>query len=309
MEMNARDRRKKFFYEEEFLFKLKNDMNNLIKEKLTLTRSVTNENLSKEKEKKEIKDNKNKILKKDIIENKKTIENITKNISQDNTTKELNNNDDAKILYNNEIKEERGQNNNNYDISKTKDVTEKNNDEIIEEKKVLITEINNNSKINRDLRNSFLKSDFSSKNNNYISNNLLYNNSQSNKKYLINLKKKFSDGNLIKKELIEKKILKSEDKISNVNRQSINQNIFNSHMIINHHKKIEHPYYSPLTLIKQQKYKIFVENDQFLEDKKRHEMEQKNNYKKRGLNEFGYPLCYYKRFIRRNNIANNTEET
>ena len=308
MESNARDRRKIFLYEEEFLFKLKNDMNNLIKEKLVLTRSVTNGNLSKEKEKIEIKDNIDKILKKEINENSEPGENITKNISQDNTTKEINNNEDIKIPDISEIKEERNQNNNNYDISKTKDATGKNNEEKIEEKKVLITEINNNSKINKDIRNSFLKTDFFSKNNKYISNNLLYHNDQSSKKYLINLKKKFSDNNHIKKELIEKKISKNEEKIANANKQKINQNIFNSQIIINHQKKIEHPYYSPLTLIKQQKYRIFIENDKFLEDKKRYEINQKNNYKKRGLNEFGYPLYDYKRLIRRNKITNNTEE-
>ena len=315
LEMNPRERRKIFLYEEEFLYKLKNDMNNMIKEKLCLTRSVTNGNLDKEKEKMEIKDNIDKMSNKENIKDQKneksennekneTGENITKNISQDNTTKEINNNDDVKNTDNNEIKEEKGKNNNN-DISKTKDVTDKNNDEKIEEKKVLITEINNNSRINKDIRKSFLKTDFFAKNNNYISNNLLYySNNQSSKKYLINLKKKFSDDNLNKKELIEKKIFKNEDKNLNINKQRMNQNIFNSHMIINHHKKIEHPYYSPLTLIKQQKYKIFVENDKFFEDKKRQEMEQKNNYKKRGLNEYGYPLCFYKRFIRRNNITN-----
>ena len=315
MVSNPRDRRKIFLYEEEFLFKLKHDMNNLIKEKLVLTRSITNDNLSKEKEKIEIKEDTDNFLNKEMSENKKnenneTGENITKTISQDNTTKELNNNDDVKMPENNEIKEEREQNNNNnnYDRPKTKDVTDKNNEEKIEEKKVLITEVNNNSKINKDIRNTFLKTDFFSKNNKYISNNLLYHNNQSSKKYLINLKKKFSDDNLNKKELIEKKIFKNEDKNLNDNKQRINQNIFNSHMIINHQKKIEHPYYSPLTLIKQQKYRIFVENDKFLEDKKRLEMEQKNNYKKRGLNEFGYPLYYYKRFIRRDKITYNTDE-
>lgn len=305
MESITRDPRKAFLYEEQFLFRIKNDMNNLLKQKLVLTKSTTNDNMRKEKVNIEIKNSIKKIVKIETIENTKIEknengENITKNISQDNTTKGDNNNDDENMPDNNEIKEEKGKN-----INKV--VTEKKNEEKIEEKKVLITEINNNnSKIKNDIKNSFLKTDHIPKNN--ISNNLLYNNKHPNKKHLINLKKKLSDDNLIKKELIEQKIFKIEDKNKITNKQRINQNIFNSHMIVNKSKKIEHPYYSPLTLVKQQKYRIFVENDKYFEDKKRYEIKQKNDYKKRGLNEFGYPLYYNKRLIRRNNITNNTEE-
>ena len=48
-----------------------------------------------------------------------------------------------------------------------------------------------------------------------------------------------------------------------------------------------------------EKYKMILEKDTFLEDKKRYEMNQILKYKKRGLNQFGYPVSYNKRLLKK----------
>ena len=60
-------------------------------------------------------------------------------------------------------------------------------------------------------------------------------------------------------------------------------------------KYIDHPYYAPLVLTKKEKYKIFTGEDYFNAQLKYAKMRKEFN-KKRGLNEFGYPLNSVKKF-------------
>ena len=70
---------------------------------------------------------------------------------------------------------------------------------------------------------------------------------------------------------------------------------------LNKNRKINHSYRAPLTLIRLRKYKMITEKDKFIEDKKRFEINQKINYRIRGLNSFGYPKYYNKRLLRQYN--------
>ena len=70
-------------------------------------------------------------------------------------------------------------------------------------------------------------------------------------------------------------------------------------------QSIKHPYISPLTLIKLNKYKMIDEKDKFKENKERYDNNIIKSYKKRGLNQFGYPISYDKTLSRKytyNNI-------
>ena len=70
----------------------------------------------------------------------------------------------------------------------------------------------------------------------------------------------------------------------NLNKKKIkNQNSFN------------HPYYTPLVMAKKEKYKIFNEGG-YLQEKLKNEKRRKELNKLKGLNEFGYPLEYIKKF-------------
>jgi hypothetical protein len=59
---------------------------------------------------------------------------------------------------------------------------------------------------------------------------------------------------------------------------------------------IDHPYYAPLVLTKKEKYKIFTGEDYFNAQLKYIKIRRKELNKKRGLNEFGYPLNSVKKF-------------
>ena len=60
-------------------------------------------------------------------------------------------------------------------------------------------------------------------------------------------------------------------------------------------KYIDHPYYAPLVLTKKEKYKIFT-GEEFNAQLKFERMRRKELNRKRGLNEFGYPLNSVKKF-------------
>ena len=63
--------------------------------------------------------------------------------------------------------------------------------------------------------------------------------------------------------------------------------------------KIKHPYVSPLTLIKLNKYKMIDDKDKFKENKQRYEDNTIKRFKKIGLNQFGYPISYDKTLSRK----------
>ena len=288
LENSFRKRRKRFPYEDEFMHHIKNDLNNMVKKKFIFTKSLRNDLTNKE------------------IDD-------TKNLTQENIDSKENN--DTIALNEDKKNIENSQNNNNTinidDVSKIKDITEKNEDEALLNKKILRTQINNYNK-NININNMLLKTENfnKKKNNNSVSRETLFNKSHLNKRNLINLRKKFSFNIFNKKSLTDKNIQKKYEKnepnlnpLSINKSHNINKNFLYSHNNIN--RNINHPYISPLTLVKLEKYKIFVENNKFLEDKKRYELNLKQNYRNRGLNEFGFPISFNKIFIRRNNIIKN----
>ena len=104
---------------------------------------------------------------------------------------------------------------------------------------------------------------------------------------------------------------KDYKRINTINNCSTNSDIFSNEYCLNVFRKnkiiqsIKHPYISPLTLIKLNKYKMIDEKDKFKENKERYDNNIIKNYKKRGLNQFGYPISYDKTLSRKytyNNI-------
>jgi hypothetical protein len=250
----------KFPYEDNFLNILKNDFNNYAKEKLFLTKKVGN--------------------------NLKNIEDSTKS-QEDIPNQQINN----------------STNNNSNTIT----YTEKNNDKAFHtiencEKKsrvpwntknILLTEVDtlNDIKVN----NKFFYTESFFKTKNYsVSKRILNNKTFTNMQNF--LQKKGSNNNTCVKEiqLITENSIESKDNClhkkskSTTKNKAYNYNIIhdtnNDNKILFDHKNIKHPYVAPLTLIKLQKFKIFDENAHYLEEKKRYEMNQKKNYKSRGLN-------------------------
>ena len=61
-------------------------------------------------------------------------------------------------------------------------------------------------------------------------------------------------------------------------------------------KYIDHPYYAPIVLTKKEKYKIFTGEDYFNPQLNFIKLRRKEINKKKGLNEFGYPLNSVQRF-------------
>ena len=180
------------------------------------------------------------------------------------------------------------QNHNNNTISNIQ--TNKNNSyKEIKNQKLLLTQVNNFKKIDN---NKLLLTESSFKN---IKNDIslsynILNNKYKTEKNSMNATKQFlKNGKLIKQNSLNK---------------NENINIFNSSKILNKNRKIKHPYVSPLTLIKLTRYKIFADQDKFLEDKNRLEMNQRENYKKRGLNQFGYPILNDNKKFRNYNYKN-----
>ena len=293
---NFRERSKRFPYEDEFMCHIRNDLNNMVKEKFIFTKSLRNDLTNKG-----IDDTKN-----------MTQENIDNKDNNDNNVNKDNNDTITLIDDKKNIENSKNDNSNNIidDSSKTKNITEKDEGgETFLNKKVIITQINNyNKNINRN--NKFLKTGniFKKNSNNSVSRETLFYKNHSNIKNLINLKKKFSLNMSNNKTLTEKNIEKNyENNIQNLyslNNNSINKskNYLYSYRNIYNNKNINHPYIEPLTLVKLEKYKIFDENDKFLENKKIYELNLKHYYRNKGLNEFGYPLSFDKKLIRRNNI-------
>ena len=101
-------------------------------------------------------------------------------------------------------------------------------------------------------------------------------------------------------------------KNTTTNNSPTNSNIFDNENIRlgllkknNIIQNIEHPYVSPLTLIKLNKYKMIDDEDRFKEEKLRYENNIIKSFKKRGLNQFGYPISYDKTLSRKFNYSIN----
>ena len=185
--------------------------------------------------------------------------------------------------------------NNNNTISNTQ--TNENYITGLTRKNFLLTQIDNFNNNLKDTSKFLLTEDSFKKTNNDIS---------ISKKILNNNKIYSSEKNRIN---LMKNILTNEElKKQNSLKKNENINIFNSSKIWNKKKKIKHPYVCPLTLIKLKRYKIFAEKDKFLEDKKRLEMNIQENYKKRGLNQFGYPISYDKKKFRKYNYSSKIDK-
>ena len=101
-------------------------------------------------------------------------------------------------------------------------------------------------------------------------------------------------------------------KNTTTNNSPTNSNIFDNENIRlgllknnNIIQNIKHPYVSPLTLIKLNKYKMIDDEDRFKEEKLRYENNIIKSFKKRGLNQFGYPISYDKTLSRKFNYSIN----
>ena len=101
-------------------------------------------------------------------------------------------------------------------------------------------------------------------------------------------------------------------KNTTTNNSPTNSNIFDNENIRlgllknnNIIQNINHPYVSPLTLIKLNKYKMIDDEDRFKEEKLRYENNIIKSFKKRGLNQFGYPISYDKTLSRKFNYSIN----
>ena len=215
--------KKKFPYEEEFLSKLREDMDDLVENKLILTKKTVNSEIN------EISTN---------IDNQ-TIENTGSNDTYKNSN-----------TISNQIS---GGKHNLF----------------------LITQIENfNHKIRANHIFTSTEDKFKKQNNDF---NLT-------KKLLI--KKKFFVNNNIQR---INTITNYSTNINNLKNENVNMCLFKNN---NKAKKIKHPYVSPLTTVKLNRYKMINDKDKFKENKKRYETNIINKYKERGLNQFGFPISY-----------------
>ena len=87
---------------------------------------------------------------------------------------------------------------------------------------------------------------------------------------------------------------------SNINiNETENTSIYNTYNTYYNNTKFKnknHPYVSPLTMIKLKRYKMLDDKDNFKEKKKRYNKNRINSFEKRGLNQFGFPISYNKAF-------------
>ena len=176
-------------------------------------------------------------------------------------------------------------NNSNHSSTKHTNFSMLNNISFSKNNNFLFNYNNNNSKYykNNNLMNSINRIRYKSFNvtndNNYNLNNPL-------NKVTIEMNKKNIDN---------KKHNNSIENIVNINQSSLNDNKTNQK---------NNPFISPLVLSKKEKYSIFV-NDEFYDKKEKYIKEKiKENYKSKGLNEFGFPV-YNRNFVIRKLYRNN----
>ena len=236
--------KKNFLYEEEFLTKLTEEMNNLLENKLILTKRAKSKDIN------------------DLSSNKD-------NESIDN-------------IDNEEIKK-----------------TETN--KLIGDKynSLLITQIENfNHKIRANHIFSSSKHKFNKKKKDFNLSN-----------HILNLTKNILLLNTHKENISSKN---NNQRIRTINNYSTYNNLFDTGKTIDSMfqksekmKNIKHPYVSPLTMIKLQRYKMIDEEDQFKENKKIYENKVIKNFTERGLNQFGFPISYDKTLSSKYNYNKN----
>ena len=264
---NLKKKQKRFLYEDEFLSILKKDFNNVLKEKLMF-----------------IKPTEKKFVNKGIS---------TKSFSQENF--QINNTislSQKNVETMTNMAAESSENNNNMEWNT---------------RRLLLTHVDNFQKMESNNKFMLTENTFNIKKNNLASKEMLNRNRTfSNQPDLMNLTKTSitnlskkielkEENSYNKKEIILQKINQLSD--NNISAKKTQYNL-NGSKSLNKNKKINHSYRAPLTLIKLTKYKMIAEKDKFIEDKKRFEMNQKINYRIRGLNSFGYPMYYNKRLFR-----------
>jgi hypothetical protein len=176
----------------------------------------------------------------------------------------------------------------------------------------LISKNNNKSNINMNNNNNVKFQnqkieEITMKTNYLFNHNLSVNFKNKNTRSLYKIKPNYNDFNnsksckslsLPKANKISENNTKNDDDIFN---NIINITIDNDDLIKKRERKtgnkyIDHPYYAPLVLTKKEKYKIFTGEDYFNAQLKYIKIRRKELNKKRGLNEFGYPLNSVKKF-------------
>ena len=118
--------------------------------------------------------------------------------------------------------------------------------------------------------------------------------------------KKITNGNLSSLKLAIQLINNSKDNFSNLKTYKEN-NTLNNYTTSKTPQRMEtlfpknfkkgnkrHPYISPLTMVKLNRYKMIEEKDPFKENKKIYEKNIIKSFKAKGLNQFGFPITYDK---------------
>ena len=167
--------------------------------------------------------------------------------------------------------------------------------------KFLITQVNNfNQKITANNFFTQIKNRFQDNKNK----NNFYTSTITNNRNIFNLKNY--------RNTIFEQSIRYKRKNTTTNNSPINSNIFDNENIRlgllknnNIIQNINHPYVSPLTLIKLNRYKMIDDEDRFKEEKLRYENNIIKSFKKRGLNQFGYPISYDKTLSRKFNYSIN----
>ena len=229
----------KFPYEEEFLMKLTEDMNDLVENKLVLTK------------KKKIKNN---------------IYDISTNKDTDSYNNTLNND-----MY-------------KTNLTKLSDNT----------KKLLLTQIDNFH--HRIKSNNFFTRTENKFRNKFDEKKILNINDAKIFTYTEKLFTKNNNSNDNK--IITLNTINNYSSNININ-ETENTSIYNTYNTYYNNTKFKnknHPYVSPLTMIKLKRYKMLDDKDNFKEKKKRYNKNRINSFEKRGLNQFGFPISYNKAF-------------
>ena len=186
----------------------------------------------------------------------------------------------------------------NINTENNDDINKNNNEEMNQDNykdNLLITQIDNfDNKLRANYMFTKTNSKFNKQNNIKLSLKILNNNNEN-----------FTTLNTYKENIVEKN---NKERNSTINSYSTNFKISDQvHKMETLFQKNykernkKHPYISPLTLIKLNRYKMIEEKDPFLENKKIYEKNVIKNFKERGLNQFGFPITYNKTIQRKFN--------
>ena len=189
------------------------------------------------------------------------------------------------------------ENNNNNDINKitNEEINKQNN-----KNNLLLTQIDS---FDNKLKANHIFTKTEAKFNKKI--NINNNNSLHNLKLAIqiinNSKDNFSTLNTYKENNIRKK---NKERNSTLNNYSTSKKIHRMETLFQKNYKERnkrHPYISPLTMVKLNRYKMIEEKDPFKENKKIYEKNVIKSFKEKGLNQFGFPITYDKSIQRKFN--------